>query len=378
MDTKKAQELLQKYKQGTLNPEEKAILDGWYLQLSREENSLPDVDLETKKEAILNRLAEDINPQKTTRRLWTRIAAAASVLLVLSIGGYHFLHVQKPQQVAQLKKQDVAPGHNQATLTLANGKKIILTKGLSGQLAVQGQTAINVNSGSAIAYNNTTPLQIAVPMVYNTLETNRKERSPYPLILADGTKVWLNAASSITFPVAFTGKDRIVTITGEVYFEVAHNAAQPFRVKANGQMIEDIGTAFNVNAYSDEPVVTTTLLQGSVRVSLTDNQTSVVLKPGDQAKAANGELKLKSNVDLDGAVAWKSGIFQFKNTRIDEVLRQAARWYDVDVDYQQGIPDQTFSGKISENVNLSGLLDILSYSGVHFRIEGNKIIVNNN
>jgi transmembrane sensor len=215
-------------------------------------------------------------------------------------------------------------------------------------------------------------------MVYNTLVTKRKERSPYPLILADGTKVWLNAASSIIFPVAFTGKDRTVTITGEAYFEVAHNATQPFKVKANGQMIEDIGTAFNVNAYSDEPVVTTTLLQGSVRVSLTDNEASVVLKPGDQAKAANGGLKLKSNVDLDGAVAWKSGIFQFKNTRIDEVLRQAARWYDVDVDYRQGIPDQTFTGRISENVNLSGLLEILSYSGVHFRIEGNKIIVNNN
>jgi transmembrane sensor len=378
MDTKKAQALLQKYKQGTLTPDEKAILDGWYLQLSRKENIPPDIDLETKKEAILNRLGKDINPQRNTRRLWTRIAAAASVLLVLSIGGYHFLHLQKPQQVAQLQKQDIAPGHNQATLTLANGKKILLTKGLSGRLATQGHTAININAGNAIAYNNAANINVSAPMVYNTLVTKRKERSPYPLILADGTKVWLNAASSIIFPVAFTGKDRTVTITGEAYFEVAHNATQPFKVKANGQMIEDIGTAFNVNAYSDEPVVTTTLLQGSVRVSLTDNEASVVLKPGDQAKAANGGLKLKSNVDLDGAVAWKSGIFQFKNTRIDEVLRQAARWYDVDVDYRQGIPDQTFTGRISENVNLSGLLEILSYSGVHFRIEGNKIIVNNN
>jgi len=312
---------------------------------------------------LLRQIWEQAGPPQVKRiRLWPRIAAAASIILAVSAGGYFILHKQQPvQQTAQLIKNDIAPGHNQATLILANGKKIILTKGLSGLLAQQGQTQIQVDQNN-VTYNAAkTEDQVS----YNTLTTARGEQSPYPLVLADGTKVWLNAESSITFPTAFGGKERIVKITGEAYFEVAHNQKQPFKVQAANQTIEDIGTQFDVNAYPDESSTRTTLVEGSVRVN------NLMLKPSEQTDGN----RIKT-VNTEIVTAWKIGRFHFEGENIQTVMRQLARWYNIDVAYQGEVTNNVFYAGISRNKNISAVLHLLENTkGVHFKVEGRRVTV---
>jgi len=313
-----------------------------------------------------------------TRTLWPRIVAAASVILALSIGGYFLLHKQQPQQTANYKN-DIPPGHNQATLTLANGKKIILTKGLSGKLAQQGTTLIGVSSQNALAYT-AAGANANAPVAYNTLSTAIGEQSPYPLVLADGTKVWLDAESSITFPVAFNGKDRIVKITGEAYFEVAHNSAHPFKVTVKEQTIEDIGTHFNINAYDNEKVITTTLLEGIVKVFVPGSSSPLEraglrLKPGEQAVLKNQIINV-TNADVEETVAWKNGYFRFNNEKIESIMRKLSRWYPIDVQYSGAITDEEFYATSSRYKNISEVLTMLQKTkGVHFTIDGRRVTV---
>jgi transmembrane sensor len=318
---------------------------------------------EEKQEILKNIYAlSGIIPLKK-QHLWPRIAAAASIVLALSAGGYFLLHKPQPKtETARLIKNDIAPGHNQATLTLAGGKKIILTKGLSGTLAKQGQTIINATKNNII-YNakNKTGDQFS----YNTLTTARGEQSPYPLVLADGTKVWLNAESSITFPTAFNQKERIVKVTGEAYFEVAHNAKQPFKVQTAGQTIEDIGTRFNVNAYTDESATRTTLIEGVVKVN------RKLLAPGQQCDG-----KTVKQVNASQSIAWKNGDFDFDDDKITTVMRQLARWYDVDVQYEGNLTTEGFNAQISRRQNISVVLKALERTnGVRFKIEGRRVTV---
>ena len=372
------QDLAEKWAQGRLTPEEQAYLEQWYVRFGDEQITLTD-SKHKNAEALRNAMFSRINAQiqqdeKPVRILWAwqRIAAAASILLFLSVGGYFLFHKQLPQQqTAQNQKQDLAPGRNQATLTLANGSKIILTKTLRGQIAQQGNTLIQAGSGEAITYSSTNTT--ATKVEYNTMSTAKGEMSPFPLILADGTKVWLNAASSITFPTAFTGNDRLVKITGEASFEVVHNAAKPFKVSVNGQTVEDIGTQFDINAYLDEPSMKTTLIEGSIRVSA--GGTHKILMPGQQAQVKGNEIVVVPDADTEMAIAWKKGLFQYKDASIPAVMRQLARWYDVEIQYEGTIPDREFSGKIERNLKASQALDVLRFTKVHFRIEGKKIIV---
>ncbi|HTD42304.1 MAG TPA: FecR domain-containing protein [Mucilaginibacter sp.] len=316
--------------------------------------------------------------RRNFRRLWINTAAAASVIIALTTGGYFILRNKQAQQTAQNQIKDIAPGSNQATLTLANGQTIILNKGLSGKLAQQGHTIINVNAGNAITY---TAGQTDTKVEFNTLTTKRGEQSPYPLVLADGTKVWLNAASSIRFPTAFNGKSREVSVTGEVYIEVAHNAAQPFRLINKGQTIEDIGTHFNVNAYDDEPVIKTTLLEGSVRVVTTptgSEKAAVILKPGQQSVAGNSILKVQ-NANVDQVMSWRNDKFLFNDEPLDAIMRQASRWYNVDITYEDAnLKEKRFGGVTARFANVSQLLNTLEMTGkVKFTIQGRKIIVQN-
>src|SRR6185312_1588485 len=193
--------------------------------------------------------------------------------------------------------------------------------------------------------------------------------------LSDGSKVWLNAESAITFPTAFTGNERKVTIKGEAYFEVAHDASKPFQVTVNGMQVQVLGTHFNINAYEDDDYIKTTLLQGSVKV--TKGNESVLIAPGEQAKVnnASGDIKIKKDVDLDEAVAWKNGFFYFSHADLQTVLRQFSRWYDVDVEYEGVLPKRLFEGKIQRSLNLSEALRILETNDVHFKIMGKKIEV---
>lgn len=325
-------------------------------------------------------IAEGSTQANPRKYLWLRIAAI--ILVFVSVGSYFFLYKSEPTtQLVQQQIDHIVPGRNQATLTLANGKKITLTKGLSGTLAQEGNTLIQVNGKNAIAYTSNN-VNSNAPVEYNTLSTAKGEESPYPLVLADGTKIWLNALSSITFPTAFKGKERIVKVTGEVYFEVVHNDALPFKVLTKGQIIEDIGTHFNVNAYDDEPAIKTTLLEGSVKVSLANassikEKAGVKLIPGQQAiiNTASNNLSVK-NVDLDDAVAWRNGMFSFNDTDIKTIMRQLARWYNVEVSFKGNIStERLFSGEISKDARLSEVLKALKMNKINFKIEGEKVTV---
>jgi transmembrane sensor len=321
----------------------------------------------------------DIQPKNHTnhRRLsFWRYITAACLLIFIAIGAY-FGSRERPSQVqsTQILQSEVAPGRNRATLTLADGQKIILIKGLSGKLAQQGSTVVQVTSGNNISYINGTSNASAVS--YNTMSTGRGEQSPYPLILSDGSKVWLNAASSVTFPTSFTGKERKIVITGEAYLDVVHNKAHPFKVNVQDQTIEVLGTRFNINAYPDEPDMKTTLINGAVKLS-NDAQT-VTLKPGFQAivKRTAPAVIMIQPTDSDQALAWKNGDFAFEGATLKSIMRQISRWYDVEIAYRgESIADVKFDGYISKFKNVSEVLAVLQTAkGVHFKIEGRRILV---
>jgi transmembrane sensor len=364
MARKNIRKALDRISSGEFSPEDERLAKYWLHQLNQQDSTgFSAGDLGQVSDEMWASLRGGQQPAARYRRLWPRIAAAASVILALSAGGYFLLHKAQPaQQTARLVKNDIAPGHNRATLTLAGGKKIILTKGLSGTLAKQGQTIINASENNII-YNakNQTGDQVN----YNTLSTAKGEQSPYPLVLPDGTKVWLNAESSITFPTAFNGRERKVKITGEAYFEVVHHERQPFRVETGKQAIEDIGTHFNVNTYPDEPTEKTTLLEGAVKVN------GILLSPGQQT---DGRTVTAANTEQ--AIAWKNGYFRFDGEQIDKIMRQLQRWYDIEVSYQGDLPQEVFYGKISRYKNISQALNMLAYSkAVHFKIEGRRVTI---
>jgi ferric-dicitrate binding protein FerR (iron transport regulator) len=273
-------------------------------------------------------------------------------------------------------------------LTLADGRHIRLDSAANGALAWQGNARVIKLASGQLAYNSTAEKPTEV--LYNTLTTSKGGQTS--IVLADGTKVWLNAASSLHFPTTFTGADRSVELTGEAYFEVAKDPARPLRVTVNGAEVEVLGTSFNIDAYGDEPVSKTTLLSGSIKVSVAGAHFPVSslargtvpspsdegqkLSPGQQAQIQAGKsIRVIDNADIDQAVAWKNGIFLFHSADLASILRQAARWYDVDIDYQRTVSTR-FNGEVPRNTSLSHLLKIIELSGdVRFGIEGKKIIV---
>lgn len=304
-------------------------------------------------------------------RKWL-LAAAAAVILCLAIGIPTYLHYAPQQQVTSTKKNpDIVPGGNKAILTLANGKQVILNGAANGSIANQGNIAVKKLADGLVAYNSSSRTKTSTLVTtYNTMTTPRGGQ--YHLILADGTNVWLNAASSIKFPVLFSGEDRKVEITGEAYFEVAHDKTKPFRVVSNGQTVEVLGTHFNINAYTDENQVKTTLLEGIVKIKVGNK--SYLLKPGQQSQLKDGLMNIADG-DTEEAVDWKNGVFHFNDASIESVMRQLSRWYNVDVKYDGKIEDRKFSGEISMNVNASQLLDALSFKKIHYTIEGKTITV---
>lgn len=303
-------------------------------------------------------------PVVPMRRRWMRYAAAAAVLLVLAAGGWWL--VNRDQQVEQpVAKTEVKKEKKEVLLTLANGEQVSLDH---KQGSVMKKNDFNViNDSGSLAYLGKT----AIPE-YHTLSTPAGKQ--YQLQLPDGTEVWLNAASSVTFPTAFTGNERKVYITGEAYFIVKGNQQLPFVVDVNKKaMIEVLGTTFNVNAYTNEPEVQATLLSGKIRVR--KDQQAIVLSPGDQARVGTETLELKKQVNTDLYVAWKQGVFRFDNANVAVVLRQLARWYDVDVEYEGAVPGVKFSGEINRESSLEVAVDVLNKMGLRTRAAAGKIIV---
>jgi len=296
---------------------------------------------------------------------WT----AASIILLLAAGIYYWPRISFKQPAAIVKHTDeVTQGANTAILTLADGSKITLDS-TANQVIRQGATAIR-QQGDSLQYEAKEKGSL---IAYNTLATPRG--SQFQVTLSDGTKVWLNAASSLQFPVAFPGGERIVKLTGEAYFEVAGNPQQPFKVVTGGMEVQVLGTRFNISAYEDESTVKTTLLQGAVK--LVSPASQVLLQPGEQGLLPSPLAAFRvRTVNPEDAVAWKNGFFAFDNAGIREVMQQIARWYDVEVVFEDNNIKRNFGGTVSRYKDVTAVLKRLEMTGViHFKMEGRKIIV---
>jgi transmembrane sensor len=381
--------LIEKYQSGTATPEELRQLNEWYHSFDDDlvEVAAENAEDQQIKERIKHRLMQTIQ-QPVQKKQWGkwRIPAAASIFLIAASAIYFlFLQPSSPKQNAAQKNivspvlnNDVAPGGNKALLTLADGSTIILDSVTNGVISTQGNIAVQKLDNGLLAYTiNGKTVTENDEAFYNTITTPRGGQ--YQITLSDGTKVWLNAASSIRFPVVFKGTERRVTVTGETYFEVAHNSAMPFKIKVVSSEVEVIGTHFNINAYDDEASIKTTLLEGKVKVSvpaIDGAGTARFLSPGQQSSVnKNGNINIQNSVDTEEAVAWKNGRFQFKSADLKSILRQIARWYDVEVQYKGNV-DLHFSGQLTRSDNVSKVFEKLKLTGeVNFKVEGKKIIV---
>lgn len=380
------------YQQGVATAAEKKLVEDLYASFEQE-NTIVDVGitgdrnhLEKESLALIQaRIAQQrtIAPVVTMRPL-KKLGIAAAVLIIITAGMYWWLKPTPKQPAAPIAKTDAAPGSNKAVLTLSDGRQIVLHDMANGTLTSEDGVQILKPDSGRLVY--ATAGTAGNTVAYNTLATPRGGQ--YQLSLPDGTKVWLNAGSSIRYPVAFNGAERNVAITGEAYFEVSPLLAFPkgggkkipFIVNVNDKAeVEVLGTHFNINAYDDEETVKTTLLEGKVIVKSEaggqKSEQSVVLKPGEQAELAGHSPFTIRHVDVELAVAWVHGEISMKNITVKELMRQISRWYDVDVEFEGEVPNMSFSGSISKNINLSLVLKALNDNGLHVSLVNGKLIV---
>lgn len=375
MDQEHIYTLIKKYGDNSASEAEKAELLNWYRQKAYQDADFPGDEVAVG-DFMRLRLQKQIKPaRKITPAV--RWVAAASVLLIAGASWLLIFHSQRTSvnnTSASIQKNDIAPGGNKAILTLADGSKISLTDAGNGKIAKQngiqvtkaanGQLVYTINKADGPAVDGQ-----AAP-AFNIIETPKGGQ--YQVVLPDGSKVWLNALSSLKFPVNFSLlKERRVELTGEAYFEVIHNQSLPFRVVTEGQLVEDIGTHFDVNAYNDEGSTKTTLLQGLVRVIAGGK--AALLNPGQQASLAKG-IEV-TEVNTEEVIAWKRGYFNFDDEKLGNIMKSVSRWYDVDVDFQdEGIKNETFGAVTTRFANISTLLRMMEQTGdVKFSIDGNTI-----
>lgn len=373
------------YLAGIATPLEKQQVNEWFQAFNDEEVEVPsDIadqwlqlreDMRTSIRASIGREEGAVKPAFMRFLSGYRWAAAASAVLLV-LGGYFYFSQRVPSaditKIAGNESQplyDVPPGGNKAVLTLADGSTVVLDSAKNGTLIRQGSVNISKPEDGQLAYNASQPGVTEV--LYNTIATPRG--GEYALQLADGSKVWINAASSLHFPTAFNGNERRVELTGEAYFEVAKHPGKPFKVIVNGMEIAVLGTHFNINAYTEENSIKTTLVEGAVKVTA-DHQ-SLLLSPGQQAQVNKaGEMTLIKKANLDVATAWKNGRFEFEDNSITSVMQQIQRWYNVEVVYDGKVPDIRFSGAISRQENISKVLTMLELTHlVRFSMENNTI-----
>jgi len=318
--------------------------------------------------------SQERSSKSFNNRIFYSLSAAAAILIFISLGIMFYPRKDSQKEVLPIGEkfvQDVAPGGNKAFLTLANGTKLSLTDATDGELAKQAGISIVKTEDGQLVYNvsNTSSDGNTAPL-FNTIETPRGGQ--YQINLPDGSRIWLNAASSLRYPVVFKGNERKVELKGEAYFEIAENKASPFRVLSNNQIVEVLGTHFNINSYPDEGIIKTTLLEGIVKIHSGNNV--ALLKPGQQAQVGHS-IHVKQ-ADIQESVAWKNGKTQFSNADIKTIMRMLSRWYDVEVEYQGEMIGTGFGGSVSRSKNISEILKLLELTGdVHFRIEGRRITV---
>lgn len=370
--------LLQKYQEGTLSAADQDKLDAWYLHTaSKSKKQLNEYELEDSHHYLSAKLP--LQRETKVVSIWPRVAVAASVALLLGTGIFYFTKPEKEQTIQVVEKpKEIAPGGNRGILTLSNGKQIVLSdvaaKDVIAKEGEQDEVTIKMDANGVITYvlNPDASGSKVDPNAFNTLST--PTGGQYNIVLADGTKVFLNAVSSIKYPTQFNGDQRIVELEGEAYFEVAKNKNKPFLVKSDNQTIEVLGTHFNVHAYNNESVVKTTLLEGSVAVSSKNQKT--VLKPGQQANVSDSFNKIGvREVDTEATIAWKNGRFKFDNADLKSVMKQLERWYGIKVEYRGDVSDVRFNGGTFRNKNLSEVLKVLELSNIKFKVEGKTVIV---
>jgi ferric-dicitrate binding protein FerR (iron transport regulator) len=370
MDQDQLHKLAQKFLEGTATDAEKAQLHEWYDRISTDQEIPEDA------EALRIRMREQILQRTAGNTRWyKRLAAAAAVLVLVSAGIYFLLDKQPEQPVntVQRYKHDVAPGGNKATLTLGDGSVIELDSVQNGALGSQGNTKVIKMAGAQLAYNDGDAGSQEV-FYYNTVNTPRGGQ--YQVILPDGSKVWLNAESSLRFPTAFSGEERNVELTGEAYFDIAKDARKPFIVAVNSMEVEVLGTEFNVMAYANEGTVNTSLLRGAVRVR--NAGTVSVLRPGQQARLyKDGRLSVVNHPFIEDEAAWKDGMFIFNDEHLGSIMRRISRWYNVEIIFTtETMKSKVFTGQISKHEQLSEVLKMLELTNaVHFNIENRKVTV---
>ncbi|WP_316838194.1 FecR family protein [Pedobacter nutrimenti] len=367
-------QLVERIAGGTATEDEIYRYNAWCDTFRGTEQEIP--GLEEIKLWNLKQIQHSITPKSKFRFLNIKYIAAASILIVLSVGLFYFMVTKNEAVKNSLQVNDIRPGKNKATLTLASGQSIELSDTKSG--LVIGSTELTYNDGSALTSTSISS-QNNLSIAKNVqLMASTPRGGTYQLILPDGTKVWLNAASSLNFPSKFIGKQRIVTLKGEAYFEVAKDKVHPFIVQSKSQQVEVLGTHFNINSYEDEGAIKTTLMEGSVRViskELKNNSEQKILKPGQQSSFANNTITI-AEANTDEALAWKNNEFVFHDESIASIMRKISRWYDVDVVFEGVDPNEKFWGSISRFSNISKVLENLQLTGeIHFEIKDRKVYV---
>ncbi|MBB5637207.1 hypothetical protein HDF26_004440 [Pedobacter cryoconitis] len=374
MNEKELRTLLNKYVAGQCTPAEEAILEAWFLK--EDGSDIPGLSEEETAEdlaLVWTRLEAKLAARPVKRFSVLKYIAAASILLAASLILFFYLRLSPVAATGHsIYVNDVPSGKNKAFLTLGNGSRIALDDAVNGNVIEQQGTVITKTRDGQLVYRADDKKNGDVASVPNTIET--PQGGQWQLNLPDGTKVWLNAASKLTYPSTFSGlKTRRVTLTGEAYFEVAHDRSRPFIIVTGKQVAEVLGTHFNINSYGDEPAIKTTLLEGSIKVTVNNNYE--ILKPG-QESAVTEKISIL-NVDTDNAIAWKNGDFNLGQNDFRGAMRQLARWYNVEVVYDHSAPqDVTLHGWISRQKSIVSILKVMELTGeVHFKVQGRRVVV---
>lgn len=378
MERERLLKLLEKIESGAATTEELAEYNRFYGRFQTDErwNSLEMGEKKETGEKIYTNISTAIEKPVKKRRfsLFFKYAAAAAIIVVVLVGLYKLNHIQSVKTSApeSVHVQDRAPGGDKATLTLANGTEISLSDAANGDLIKRSGLSITKAADGQLIYKVLgRPANATTVTELNTIAT--PNGGQYNIVLSDGSKVWLNAASSLKFPSEFKGAERNVELNGEAYFEISKKKSMPFNVLANGTKVTVLGTHFNIMAYADGGNVKTTLLEGAVKLS--HKAATALLRPGQQGvTTATGSFNV-SNADIESVMAWKNGYFMFNDADLPEVMRQLSRWYDVDVVFENRTREYEFVGEISRKYSLQKVLKILELSGVHFKLTGRTLTV---
>jgi len=367
--------LIEQYISGRCSPEESAFLERWYAdELQKRIAEIDRSDFHAVKDEIWGRIVDErteVAKRNITWRVWAAVVAG------LLIGFFAIYQTQQNEPIYKVSEEKTAintpqvlPGGNKAILTTGDGKQIVLTDEEDGVIEQGNGFVIRKEEDGLVSFKIAGHSDDAASL-HNTIETPKG--GIYQVILPDGSKAWLNSASSISFPSNFSKSERKVSIKGEVYFEVAQDVSRPFRVEASQQQIEVLGTKFNINAYADEPDVRTALIEGSVSVQGAEQKH--ILKPGfEMVTHKNGKDKV-GKADVEAIMAWKEGVFQFDRVELSVLMRQLARWYDIEIVYEGAYPKDEFVGKIKRNEDIQKVLDILRYGNIDVTLEGRKLMV---